>query len=130
MESFSYILIWASTYYDLEKGERLEPLAASGLQYWGYSDANLAYSAKRYLWDEDGLQSLPTSVHEQWDGVWTDWVVLLYAIFCRGYLEAQLYRLLYKSGPSDFDYDTCGGWITLKSSWTQSIPRGLDPIRS
>ena len=36
---YRYILIWAFTYYDLEKGKRFEPLAASELQYFNTGDA-------------------------------------------------------------------------------------------
>ena len=67
-----------------------------------------------------------------YDGVWTNWVISLYTMFSRGYVDAQMDRLLHKSGPSGVDYDTCVGWVTFEKfmDMIKEAPCGLNPIRS
>ncbi|KJA21017.1 hypothetical protein HYPSUDRAFT_203397 [Hypholoma sublateritium FD-334 SS-4] len=128
LESFFYVLIWAATHFDLENGKLVKPLAASGLQYWGHSNAHLVYSAKSSLWDRDGLRPLAKSVHKQWDSVWMDWVIPLYHMFSDGHDAANA---ALRRGTPNFDYDICGGWITFEKfiDAIKVVPRGLNPVQ-
>ncbi|KJA21018.1 hypothetical protein HYPSUDRAFT_216680 [Hypholoma sublateritium FD-334 SS-4] len=128
LESFFYILIWAATHYNLEKGKLVKPLAVSGLQFWGHVDANQVHSAKIDIFDEDGLDVLEMSVLEQWDSLWAEWVIPLHRMFYRGFNMYKAHRFETDS----LDKETCGGLITFEK-FMEAIgedPRGLTPVQA
>lgn len=128
LESFFYILIWAATHYNLEKGQLVKPLAASGLQFWAHADANQVHSAKIDIFDEDGLEPLEMSVLEQWDSLWSDWVMPLHRMFSRGFnmYKAHIFET------DRLDKETCGGLITFEKFMEVlgEDPRGLTPVQA
>lgn len=126
LESFFYILVWATTHYDLKKRERVQPLKDSGLQLWEDPNISNICAGKLYLFESQvGLAPFEDSVLDQWETVWFDWVLPLQGMFAGafGAANAAYYEVPRRT---DFDYETCGGMITFEKFMQRmgETPRG------
>ncbi|KJA17741.1 hypothetical protein HYPSUDRAFT_1005903 [Hypholoma sublateritium FD-334 SS-4] len=127
LESFLYVLIWATTHYDLKNHIRLPSSEVPCLWNWEHPDINVDVTSKIMLILGDGgeMEQIEGSVIEGWEDVWINWVRPLLNIFEDGWIAA---RSASRHKLADFDFDTCGGEITFEKFMAAlgEVPRGLN----
>ncbi|CAA7261222.1 unnamed protein product [Cyclocybe aegerita] len=79
LESFFYILVFASTRYTFDKGKCL-PVPAC-LAAWSNSDT--AYDKKCVFFTPSGLQHVNAAILDHFKGLWDEWIIPLYAMFMK-----------------------------------------------
>ena len=129
LESFLYILIWATTHYDLKNGVCLATPRESPLAGWKHHNMKEVLLGKELLFSNPRyFNSLKDYVLEEWMGLWTEWIKPLKNMFAIGFNDLSTAFCL---NDADFDYETCGGHITF-AKFMATIgekPRGLGNMR-
>lgn len=127
LESFLYVLIWATTHYDLKNHIRLPSSEVPCLWNWEHPNISVDVTSKIMLILRDGgeMEQIEESVIEGWEDVWINWVRPLLDVFASGCLAA---RDAGRHKLANFDFDTCGGEITFEKFMAAlgEVPRGLN----
>ncbi|PPQ97335.1 hypothetical protein CVT26_006569 [Gymnopilus dilepis] len=127
LESFFYVLVWASVHYDLEHGKR-KYHTPKELQAW-LDDGKARDSKGSFYFDSLSSQDsiLKHVSDEVKEKVWDVWVVPLHRLF----KNAFHHRSIQEDEHLPCDHETLGGKITFET-FMAAIgvrPRGLDGLK-
>ncbi|CAA7261237.1 unnamed protein product [Cyclocybe aegerita] len=107
LESFFYILVFASTRYTFDKGKCL-PVPAC-LAEWTKSDT--AYNSKCGFFTPSGLQHVNAAILDHFTGLWDEWIIPLYAMFMKARNDVPgIWEPEYK----EYDFVTFNNRITFE----------------
>ncbi|PPQ91416.1 hypothetical protein CVT25_014304 [Psilocybe cyanescens] len=130
LESFFYVLLWATGHYDLLGGRNVIPKSGkkSEFEAWG-ADDKASSDSKHRLFSGRMLERFERDLRKEWQTLWDDWIVPLAKMFRNAFIGHDCART---DKLATYDYATCDGAVTF-ATFMRTIgatPRGLKPEAS